>query len=856
MAEKTAIINTYAPHGGHEYRQRQRHYSDLAKVIDETSCFGLKLVVGDFNARIHNSIGGEQSVFGQNCFGNPLYNPQQNSDKNRELLLELCVGRGLCVANTFMDNDAEQQATFHDIWQNPVSEISHRGFAQLDLVICPRSELWQVKQIRSDRWQALASHHFLVEVVAELNGGPADHRDSGAIAKHPRYDFQAFQDASIRNKFAQRSHELVQESLNDSSGAEQVVSVFCEALHSAAAEMLPVSAAQAKKPWIQAGTLDLITSRNDARKDGDRTRELFLNKRIRKSAVCDRTLWLQNMITTGSWEEIKKLKKSRSLHITGRRLNDRQGQLVQSDLRADTFATHLEEVQWAVRPMNAVENIPPLGPLLPTCAGTITADELKCAVGKLKTKRAAIQMPAELLKTLLYADAITDDCWLLKLMQMCWDTKTTPTAWHISQVIPVYKKGNPAHCDNYRPISLVSVLYKVYATILLNRLKAGGAEARLWSRQFGFRSRRSTEDALFIVRRRIEQALAARGGAASLLALDWRKAFDSIAPERLLCALRRFGVNASMLEAIREIYSERSFVVIDESRESAMRPQRAGISQGCPLSPFLFGMVMTILMTDATNMLSQDATNAFRNGDLEDILFADDTLLIGRRGKHVEEYMAAVEKRGLDYGLQVHWGKVHFVPVNTTDSIRAPSGDLIAPQESMLYLGATIHADGKFGCEVSRKLGAAGAEFKSLQTVWNNSSLPMSRKLFIFEALISNKLRYGVASAWLAKADLRRIDGFQANCLRKMLRIPVSFVSRITNERVRTIAQQPPLSQSIKASQLALYDQVLNNPEKHYLRSVAFHRDSLLPKTAAFVRRVGRPRDNWTEQVQNMSRGY
>ena len=112
-------------------------------------------------------------------------------------------------------------------------------------------------------------------------------------------------------------------------------------------------------------------------------------------------------------------------------------------------------------------------------------------------------------------------------MQLCWDTRTVPSSWHVAKVIPVYKKGDPSNCDNYRPISLVSVLYKLYATVVLNRLKSGGAEARLWDRQFGFRSGRSTEDALFIVRRRVEQALASRGGRSFILALDWRKAFDA-----------------------------------------------------------------------------------------------------------------------------------------------------------------------------------------------------------------------------------------------------------------------------------------------------------------------------------------
>ena len=88
---------------------------------------------------------------------------------------------------------------------------------------------------------------------------------------------------------------------------------------------------------------------------------------------------------------------------------------------------------------------------------------------------------------------------------------------------PILQKGNPKDCGNYRPISLVSILYKVYAMLLLNRLKAAGVERRLWPSQFGFRQGFSTEDALFIVRRNIDKAWAARGGSVLLLALDWEK---------------------------------------------------------------------------------------------------------------------------------------------------------------------------------------------------------------------------------------------------------------------------------------------------------------------------------------------
>ena len=80
------------------------------------------------------------------------------------------------------------------------------------------------------------------------------------------------------------------------------------------------------------------------------------------------------------------------------------------------------------------------------------------------------------------------------------------------------------------------------------------------------------------------------------------------------CIPNRFSAHISL-------YGERKFTVLDSGVESVNHSQKAGISQGCPLSPFLFGMVMTVLMTDAREMLTSEAKRASERGELEDILF-------------------------------------------------------------------------------------------------------------------------------------------------------------------------------------------------------------------------------------------
>ncbi len=85
---------------------------------------------------------------------------------------------------------------------------------------------------------------------------------------------------------------------------------------------------------------------------------------------------------------------------------------------------------------------------------------------------------------------------------------------------------------------------------------------------------------------------------------------------------------------------------------------------------------------------------------------AHGTLLV----RHQKEYMAAVEKCGADYGL-----------------------------------AKVFQADSKLGSEISRIIGIVAAELSALNTVCKHATLPMARKLRLFNAFALSKLRYGLA---------------------------------------------------------------------------------------------------------------
>ena len=144
---------------------------------------------------------------------------------------------------------------------------------------------------------------------------------------------------------------------------------------------------------------------------------------------------------------------------------------------------------------------------------------------------------------------------------------------------------------------MLQIGYKLFAIIILHRLRNAGAQEQIWPTQFGFKQKCGTNDALFVARRIIEEIWGMRDGKGVFLALDWAKAFDSISPEALIRALIRFGCPSKLVAIISEIYKRRTFVVHDSGCCSDKKIQHCGICRGCPLSSFLFTIVMACVGT-------------------------------------------------------------------------------------------------------------------------------------------------------------------------------------------------------------------------------------------------------------------
>ena len=108
-----------------------------------------------------------------------------------------------------------------------------------------------------------------------------------------------------------------------------------------------------------------------------------------------------------------------------------------------------------------------------------------------------------------------------------------------------------------------------------------------------------------------------------MVLLDWEKAFDKVSHEALFSAMERMNLPDKYQNLIKDIYKKPTFKVEMEGLVSDYYTQETGIRQGCPLSPYLFLIVMTVLFHDVKEeptLKQKLIENRTPNSDFDEIL--------------------------------------------------------------------------------------------------------------------------------------------------------------------------------------------------------------------------------------------
>ena len=206
-------------------------------------------------------------------------------------------------------------------------------------------------------------------------------------------------------------------------------------------------------------------------------------------------------------------------------------------------------------------------------------------------------------------------------------TGSIPEGWRESFFILLHKGGATNDANNWRPIAILRIAYKIFARLLHTRIK-GTLEAAQSDEQYGFRPGRSTTDALLIAETVISRSLEYNFDV-WMVSIDLRKAFDRVEQDALFSALEAQGLDASYRYLLQQIYKDQIGILSEDISFGIDR----GVRQGDILSPMLFNCILEKALTDWKTKIKSCGfylEESFNQEPLTNIRFADDLLVLGR----------------------------------------------------------------------------------------------------------------------------------------------------------------------------------------------------------------------------------
>src|SRR5690606_6280047 len=177
---------------------------------------------------------------------------------------------------------------------------------------------------------------------------------------------------------------------------------------------------------------------------------------------------------------------------------------------------------------------------------------------------------------------------LTYLFNRCVTLGVYPKSLKLAKVIPVFKNGEYTDYNNYRPISLLPLINKIFEKCLAKRIKDHlKTHDIIHKNQFGFMENRSCEDALLHVTNAVYSALDKNEHVTTIF-LDLRKAFDTVPHLKLIQKLEKYGFQNNILNLFRSYLNERQQFVCIQNVTSCAKIINCGVPQGSVLGPLFF----------------------------------------------------------------------------------------------------------------------------------------------------------------------------------------------------------------------------------------------------------------------------
>ena len=274
---------------------------------------------------------------------------------------------------------------------------------------------------------------------------------------------------------------------------------------------------------------------------------------------------------------------------------------------------------------------------------------------------------------------------LMSIFNLVFTQSYYPLTWCFNNLFVLFKSGDRLSCDNYRGISIMDTLAKIYDTMIMNRLL-------LWFHidkcQAGAQKGRSCLEQIFTLRLLCDFVVNKKLKL-YILFIDYSKAYDKVSRRKLIEVLRSRGCGKIMLKAIQAMYTCTKNVL-----KSAVIHATIGVRQGAPSSCLLFVLYIDEMIKMIKNAIEADGFL----GGLHALLLMDDTVVLATSREMCEAKLKVVLQYCQEFGMIINVKKTKYFVINGGEADQIPlevEGTKICYSFKYLYLGAWFTDSGK-----------------------------------------------------------------------------------------------------------------------------------------------------------------
>lgn len=749
------IIQAYAPTSASSDEEIEKFYEDLttAKSAEKTkNC----VIIGDFNAKIGARLPLDPPFIGKFGLG--------TRNERGQTMIDFLNKERLYCMNTFYKKHPKRKWT----WKSPDNRIKN----EIDYVLTSNPQLCLDVSV-INRFDT-GSDHRLVRARIHVN---TRHQRKALVERKIRPTTSELQE---KEKEFNRQIDKKLQPIEDLQNMElnALATKITSSIRNAVRKVCSLQ--RKKHPKFSLETERLIEERRKTDKNSPRYGDLnkIVKKAIRKDQRAYNKRMVEEAIQNNANMRVLRSERSKGKMIIHKMKND-QG-VIENEREKITeiienFYRRLYSPSMA-QPGQEAQTHQPVINIGSEELEPIDGEELEAALRHLKNCKAPgeDQITSEMLK----AGGETLRKALLTLLNKCLEEGKIPDSWKNAEVILLFKKGDCTNLENFRPISLLSILYKLLTKIITNRL-SNKFDFYQPVEQAGFRKGYSTTDHIQAVRTLIEKCTE-YNIPLHMAFVDYQKAFDSIETWAILNAMNNARIDYRYSNIIRYIYEHATMhVKIEEEWVTAKVQVQRGVRQGDTISPKLF----TLAMENAFKSLSWDQKGIKIDGKyLNHLRFADDIVLFSSDPAELTTMLQELRVVSEAVGLKMNLQKTKIMSTsNMRVIIENHTLELV---EEYIYLGHSIKI-GKSNqtAEITRRIGLSWAAFGKLSYILRQPKIPVNLKRKVYDTCILPVATYGLETVTLTMNSANRLRVCQRAMERAML--GVSLRDRIRNVDIR-----------------------------------------------------------------------